>query len=80
MIIAAIRYLCARFLPALCPPSASPLPALCPPSARPLPALCPPSARSLASFTARYYKYDIGGTPQYHINNISQKRYQSYII
>ena len=52
----------------------------CPPFARRLPAVCPQSARSLASCTARYYKYDIGGTPQYHINNISQKRYQSYII
>ena len=52
----------------------------CPPIARRLPADCPPIARNMPSCTARYYKYDIGGTPQYHINNISQKRYQSYII
>ena len=54
--------------------------ATCPPIARRLLAVCQQSARSLASCTARYYKSDIGGTPQYHINNISQKRYQSYII
>ena len=43
-------------------------------------AACPPLARRFQIRMARYYKSDIGGTPQYHINNISQKRYQSYII
>ena len=83
MIIAAIRYLCARPLPAFCPPSARPLPAFCPPSARPLPALCPPSARPLPAVWHRsrldIINMTLGGHPNI-ISIISRKSGINHIL